>query len=476
MKPTIKTIVGPPGTGKTSYLLNIMEDEMKNGVYPEEIAFVSFTKKATREAIERAVDKFKLTEIDFPYIRTLHSLAFQELEMLAKEMMRKENYLEIGEQLGIEFSVKDSMEVDDRFFENMLYTGDKYAYLDGYARARGLTPEQVWDLLGEYELNWLEFERYTRAVSQYKEEHGLMDFSDLLDHPHKPLDVKVAIIDEAQDLSTLQWKFAMQVFANAERIYVAGDDDQAIYTWSGADVQRFLELKGEQIVLDKSHRVPRKIHEVAEGIASQITNRIPKKYLPTGEDGEVEYHTSLDHVDLSEGTWLLLVRNGYLMRNLMRLVREQGYVYSCRGSSIINKDHLRAITAWERWRRGHAIPTEDVEVIESYLEPALKSDWPDKIWHEVLVKIPESERDYYTSLLRRGEKITKQPRISLNTIHGVKGGEADNVLLISDISKKTFEGMQRNPDNEWRVWYVAATRAKKSLHILLPQTSTAVDL
>ena len=41
----------------------------------------------------------------------------------------------------------------------------------------------------------------------------------------------------------------------------------------------------------------------------------------------------------------------------------------------------------------------------------------------------------YREQLRRGEKITKEPRIRLSTIHAAKGTEATNVILLTDLSK-----------------------------------------
>ena len=70
-------IYGPPGTGKTTTLLDIVEKSIADGTKPEKIAFLSFTKKAAQEAIDRACLKFNLDERNFPYFRTLHSLAFR---------------------------------------------------------------------------------------------------------------------------------------------------------------------------------------------------------------------------------------------------------------------------------------------------------------------------------------------------------------------------------------------------------------
>ena len=104
----------------------------------------------------------------------------------------------------------------------------------------------------------------------------------------------------------------------------------------------------------------------------------------------------------------------------------------------------------------------------------LKDKWgllTDTIWHDAFLEMTDAE--YYLAALRKGESLDKPPRISISTIHTVKGGEADHVVIISDVSWKTFAEI--DSDDEHRVAYVAATRARKSLQIVLPQTKAAYD-
>ena len=68
-----------------------------------------------------------------------------------------------------------------------------------------------------------------------------------------------------------------------------------------------------------------------------------------------------------------------------------------------------------------------------------------------------------------GEELNKSPRITLSTIHGVKGGEQDNVVLLTDLSNNTQRNYEKNPDDENRLFYVGATRAKDHLHIIRPK-------
>ena len=72
-------------------------------------------------------------------------------------------------------------------------------------------------------------------------------------------------------------------------------------------------------------------------------------------------------------------------------------------------------------------------------------------------------------MLANKEKVFTKPRITLSTIHAAKGGEADNVLLLPDITKSAVDNNDIDPDELHRLFYVAVTRAKKSLHILEPK-------
>jgi superfamily I DNA/RNA helicase len=91
------------------------------------------------------------------------------------------------------------------------------------------------------------------------------------------------------------------------------------------------------------------------------------------------------------------------------------------------------------------------------------------VWHDALTRISEDKREYLRAVLRRGFKISAANRIRLSTIHGAKGGEADNVLVMMDLSPKFAKEYSVNSDNIHRLFYVAITRTKKTLHLILPK-------
>ena len=83
----MKIVVGPPGTGKTTKLLSLVEKYIESGVSPDKIGYFAFTRRAATEAIDRACSKFKLVKRDLPFFRTLHSLAFMQIGISHTQIM-----------------------------------------------------------------------------------------------------------------------------------------------------------------------------------------------------------------------------------------------------------------------------------------------------------------------------------------------------------------------------------------------------
>jgi len=82
-----------------------------------------------------------------------------------------------------------------------------------------------------------------------------------------------------------------------------------------------------------------------------------------------------------------------------------------------------------------------------------------------------------TIIKKRGVKnLAAQPRITIGTIHSVKGGTTDHVILFPDLSPQAAREMHVNPSALIRLFYVALTRARRSVSIAQPGSNLKVSL
>lgn len=489
-------IYGPPGTGKTTYLLSVLERELKNGVPPNKIAFVTFTTAARLEALDRVRAAFGFEIKDLPYFKTLHAVAYHELGISHKELIVGPKDLKpLGDLLKIEFKGK-WVDTDDLDFMPVgIGDGDKLLAFDHFRRHSLMNVQdayKTWD----GEATYFELKRFCDAYEAWKQQETMVDFTDLLEYVVEPLPVDVVIVDESQDLSKLQWR-ALDVFArNAKRIYLAGDDDQAIFTWAGADAETFIGRPGTVRVLDQSYRLPRRVFRQAETIVRGIKIRQPKIWRPRDEEGTLGRAIDPRHVDYTrEGSYLILYRNHYQGKMFEDHLRELGLPYSRADKPAPGGQWAQSIFLWERLRKSETLTVQEVEVVYDAMtidhgitrtaKKSVQEAPEDKVftldeltrdyglkttdpWFEALGKISKTDVMYLRRLLKNyGAKILRQEsQIKMSTIHAAKGRQADNVVLLTDMSYQTRMSFERNPDNERRVFYVGVTRAISNLTLV----------
>lgn len=491
-----KIILGPPGTGKTTTLLNLIDEYLSKGVDPKRIGFISFTKKSVTEARDRAAARFNKPVDWFFYFRTIHSLCFRQLSMSSTEVMQRNHYRQLGEVIG--FPMTGIHRQDQMIYEMSI--GDQMVFIESLSRMTCETLRETWNRLGP-DLDFFKLRYYSDSLVKFKRATLLKDFTDMLGNfltqGVKP-ELDVLFVDEAQDLCQLQWRIVESLMNHSKETYIAGDDDQAIFRWSGADIDYFLNLSKRYptTILSHSFRLPVKVHEISQELVNRISNRNKKEFTPTSEQGGVEWVADIYDVDLDKGEWLILVRNTFLMQEVIDYVRSSGYSYSTPFYSLNEDEAVKAAVVWEHLRAGGSSIVKQVKDVLSFMskkhlgKTPLTSKGKDEyidmqtlvfnghidkkvstmIWHEAMDRIPSEDREYYISVRRKNERLTGKPRIKISTIHGAKGGECENVLLLTDMSARTYRGMQDNPDDEQRVFYVGATRAKKNLYIVQNKT------
>jgi DNA helicase-2/ATP-dependent DNA helicase PcrA len=294
----------------------------------------------------------------------------------------------------------------------------------------------------------------------------------------------IVFIDEAQDLSPVQWKMVDIIRQNCKYIILAGDDDQAIYGWAGADVKKFQNISTKKdIILPQSYRVPKQVQTIANKILSRIPDerRIKKHWKARAEEGFIDYITSIEDAPLYEGDWLILARTNDRLEKLKPILRDMGIYFQFKGRKSFKASLFRSILNYTRWQnKGDLLSLSEVKDVLDCIpyQHDLKEERLYDLkefgfsntqrWFDVFTVDPE-QCLYIREMLRHEEELSQDARVKLSTIHSAKGGEATNVLLILDNTKTIREATEKSlvkEDEEHRVWYVGVTRTLQNLYIM----------
>lgn len=463
-------IFGPPGTGKTTEMLRLVEEAKDRGYKPTEIGFFSFTKAAAGEALKR----LGLTRSD--KISTLHSLAFRSVGASPMSMVDGYKLRKLGSKIGISFAGVSNDEYGDQ-----MEVGDHYLSILNLARSKMTDPEQEYYSSDERPGDFAQFTFFIESYNSWKQAFGYMDFTDLLEqYCLRPRNhgAKILFIDEAQDLSPLQWQMIdkMIEFPQVEEVTIAGDDDQAIYEWAGADPHGMASFAsrydGESHVLAQSYRVPRAVHDVARGVVVRIGNRVQKRYRPAPREGVVQQFgtgfvpESIDHGD----DVLILCRSHVTKKEVESALIAIRKPYRNEGGrpGLFDSQWADAIRALHKLARGQEISQQELELMAKVGTTETKNDLNRRDFKSVVARGPERAFNIpldHIDFFREAD-LTQSPTIRISTIHSAKGREARRVVLHCGITARTEQAMDKNPDQEARVWYVGVTRAIEQLDVV----------
>lgn len=504
---------GPPGTGKSTTLLNVLDRILSSGVSSEDIVFTTFTRAGAYEARDRAIARFSLSASRLPYFKTLHALCFAQLNR-SVAIMGPSDWCAVASKIGVYFTVK----VSEDGIPKGSTRGDALLTLWSLSRVLMIPIEDVWKMRDKYvsgfeSLTLQELNHFIDTVQGYKDTACKLDYTDMLElfiKEGQPIHASHVVVDEAQDLSPLQWAVVNKLSEGCLELHIAGDDDQAIHEWNGASPSHFINHRADYFkVLPQSYRIPSKVHEVAAHVSKRIKNRLQKDYHPRGEPGAVAHIRELNCQWMRDalkegGSWFFLVRNHGMAPIYTRFCREQGLLFSCQGGGGPDMKAIKAIKAWKKLQDNLCLSQEEVQDMYAFMGTRDRVAYGSKTavsklpketqlnhamlvaaggllapksmtWEMALDKITPEDRAYFRTVESKGQ-LYSAPSIEIATIHAVKGREADNVVVIPDMTAKTWQGFLDNPDAEHRVWYVGVTRAKNRLIAVDPISDKAYHL
>jgi superfamily I DNA/RNA helicase len=513
-----RRVYGPPGTGKTTWLAK-RATEMADEFGADQVSICSMTRAAVREVAGR----------DLPLpdenVTTLHArckraiMAGKPAESQIKDFAKAFPAYATAECLppGLVRGIHRDEDTD----EVLLAGSGITLYEHCQILRQKMIPQSAWS---PRVTMWYQVWRSWCASA------GCLDFTGWLEAALEPGVIQpqqVLFVDEAQDHTPLQ--LAVVRAWDTRYRYLIGDDDQNIYEWSGAVPKAFLspDLPAEdELVLAQSYRVPRAVHSVAMRWVRGIRYRKQKEYMPRDHEGEAvtsDYSLADAHMgQLPEGaeashkTTMVLASCAYMLNDVIQTLKQYGIPFhnpyrrsdarwNPLGRPIAT---MRALTVGDRdWTSAEAMQWASVLSDKRAFRRGGKTEFvrkcrerADKSFDAGLLRLMTDgaadmarAQDYqlfdqyrmtgatgdwqYALRVARNFGADVSPWVIVGTIHSVKGGEADDVVLFPDLSPAGYSEYMssENRDRILRLFYVGMTRARDRLVMCERSAPRAVD-
>ncbi|MCG6938004.1 MAG: DNA helicase II [Gammaproteobacteria bacterium] len=296
-------VLAGAGSGKTRVLVHrIAWLNQVEGVSPYNFFAVTFTNKAATEMRQR-VERLQGIPVTGMWVGTFHGLAHRLLRNHWKEARLPQSFqiLDADDQYRLVRRVLKSLDLDEAkwppkqaqaFINARKDEGKRPAHID---TSRNPVYEQLVRIYTAYEAAC--------------ERAGVIDFAELLlrtlelirdnesIQAHYQKRFRHILVDEFQDTNTIQYALILLLAGQNNKVFIVGDDDQAIYGWRGARVENLQRFQtnfpsAEIIRLEQNYRSTITILSAANALIDNNADRMGKKLWTSGEDGEpvIFYH------------------------------------------------------------------------------------------------------------------------------------------------------------------------------------------
>ena len=292
-------ILAGAGSGKTRVLTYRIAYLIKEkGVYPGNIAAITFTNKAAKEMKER-IEKLVGEGSEGIWAGTFHSICVRMLRRDADKIGYTRSFViyDSSDQLTLIKQCLKELNYNEKNFPPKAIQAEISKAKNELINSEQYSKKNQGDFRLSKTANI--YSLYQKKLMQ----NNAVDFDDIIVKTielfDKNLDIleyyqrkfKYILVDEYQDTNTAQYQLISLLAGFHQNLCVVGDDDQSIYGWRGADIRNILDFEKQykqtkMIKLEQNYRSTQNILDAANNVISNNNGRKNKKLWTENESGE----------------------------------------------------------------------------------------------------------------------------------------------------------------------------------------------